>query len=387
MPRNLSIRVAVGPPISDMKIGLVFKILIPVALAATVGAYILVESVPTAVVAEAERRLAVNAVPGTVNVVAEKEMFIKGEYGGRIAVSNLKLGGLVSQGDTLLELDMGDLDLTIEKAENDIASSNRRIEIGSALLIDLEAKKDLLSDLEYRFERGGVREIDVKNAQRAVKKVEDDIARNDLKEETLLKDLGNKLKGLNRQKDKMTIESPIDGIVTEVHAHEGDLIGGGSTLAKVVSLTRMVEVKVSEEYFVGLKVGMPARVAFLGIENERFDAKIERVIPVADAQTQRFTVLLDVDIAESRLDSGLTGDATITLDERENAVQVPRQALVYDSVLVVKDELVSRRQVLVGYKSVTMLEILEGLDDGEQVIVEDLHLFEDGDRVRTAFRD
>jgi RND family efflux transporter MFP subunit len=370
-----------------MKIGLLFKFLIPIAIVAAMGVFILNESVPTAVVVETERRLAINAVPGTVNVVAEKEMLIKGEHGGRIAVSNLKVGGLVSYGEMLLGLDTGDLDLAIEKAENDLGSANRRIQIGSALQIDLDSKRDILSDIEYRFERGGVREIDVKNAQRAVKKVEDDIARDNLKDETLLMDLENKLKGLNRQREQMTIESPIDGIVTEIHAHEGDLIGGGQPLAKVVSLTRMVEVKVSEEYFVGVEVGMAARVAFLGIENERFDAKIERVIPVADAQTQRFTVLLDVDIAKDRLDSGLTGDATITLGERDNALQIPRQALVNNSVFVVEDETVSRKQVQVGYKSVTMLEILGGLNDGERVIVEDLHLFEDGDRVRSVLQD
>ncbi|MBT3483407.1 MAG: efflux RND transporter periplasmic adaptor subunit [Opitutales bacterium] len=370
-----------------MKTGLVFKILIPIALVSAAGFYILNESASVAVVAKVERHLAVNAVPSSVSVVAEKEMLIKGEHGGRIAVSKMEKGGLVSFGEVLMALDTGDLDLLIEKADNDIASANRRIEIGSALQIDLDVKNDLLSDVEYRFSRGGVREIDVTNAKRAVKKVEDDIARSDLQNETLLLDLENKLKSLNRQKDQMMITSPIDGIVTEIYAHEGDLIGGGSTLAKVVSLTRMVEAKVSEEYFVGLKVGMPARVAFLGIENERFDAKIERVIPVADAQTQRFTVLLDVEIADNRLDSGLTGDATITLDERENAMQVPRQALVNDAVLVVENETVSRRPVRLGYKSVTMLEILEGLSDDDVVIVEDIHLFEEGERVKVVYQD
>lgn len=331
--------------------------------------------------------MAVNAVPGTVNVLAEKEMFIKGEYGGRITLSNLEIGKVVSGGEILFDLDTGDLDLRIEKAENDLASAERQLEIDSPLELDLGSKRDTLADVQFRFDRGGVREIDLKNAQRAVKKLEDDIARSDLKNETLLNDLRNTLKALRRQKEKMTIVSPIDGIVTEIHAHEGDLIGSGHTLAKVVSLTRMVEVKVSEEYFVGLEVGMPARVAFLGIESERFDAEIERIIPVADAQTQRFTVLLDVNIEESRLDSGLTGDATITLDERDNALQVPRQAVVGDSVLVVEAGVVSRRPVQVGYKSITMVEILEGLDDGDAVIIEDLHLFEDGDKTRVELSD
>ena len=367
-----------------MKLSLILKLLIPVGIAAVVAVYVFSQSVPSAIVSETVRRIAVNAVPGTVNVLAEKEMFIRGEFGGRITMSNLEIGKVVSEGEALFALDTGDLDLQIEKAENDLASAKRRLEIDSPLQIDLDSRRDSLADLEFNYERGNAREIDLKNARRAVKKLEDDIARSELQNETLLNDLENGLKALRRQMDRMKIVSPIDGIVTEIHAHEGDLIGGGNTLAKVVSLTRMVEVKISEEYFVGLEVGMPARVVFLGIENEQFDAKIERIIPVADAQTQRFTVLLDVDIDESRLDSGLTGDATITLDERDDALQVPRQAVVNDSVFVVTDGLVSRRSVQVGYKSITMVEILDGLTDGEQVIVEDLHLFEDGDAVRAV---
>ena len=181
----------------------------------------------------------------------------------------------------------------------------------------------------------------------------------------------------------MTIVSPIDGIVTEIFAYEGDLIGGGATLAKVVSQTRVVEVKVSEEHFVGLEVGMPAQVAFLGIDGEQFKAEVKKIIPVADSSTQRFTVHLDVEIDRERLDPGLTGDATITLDERESALQIPRQAVISNSVLVVKDGIVERREIETGYTSITAMEILDGLTDGEQVIVEDLHLFDDGDRVKT----
>ncbi len=367
-----------------MKIGLVLKILIPIAIIAAIGSYVFVKSTPVAVVSETVRGLAVKAVPGTVNVLAEQEMFIKGEYGGRVIVSNLKAGGLVSKDDVLIELDTGDLDLTIAKAENDHLSAQKRIEIGSDTILELEARQEALKDIKYRHERGGATEVELNNALRSVKKAEDDIARSKLSDATLLINLGNSLKKLKRQKEKMSIISPIDGIVTDILAYEGDLLGGAATVAKVVSLTRIVEVKVSEEHFVGLKLGMPARVVLLGIEDERFDATIERIIPVADPLTQRFTVHLDVNIEKERLDPGLTGDATITLDEREDALQIPRAALVNKSVLVVKDGTVSRQPVQVGYTSITMVEILEGLSDGDQVIIEDLHLFENGERVRAV---
>lgn len=367
-----------------MKISTVFKILIPIVVLAAMGVFVFTRSIPTAIVAETQRGLAVNAVPGTVNVLAEKEMYIRGEHGGRIIKSNLVTGGIVSAGDVLIQLDTGDIDLEIEKAENELDGAKQNMEIQSPLELSLQTHKDALEDVLFRFNNGGVREIDLKKYQRAVEKAEDDIAREKLKNESQLQNLENALKRLRRQKEKMIIVSPIDGIVTEVFAYEGDLIGAGFNLAKVVSQTRIVEVKVSEEHFVGLEVGMPAHVAFLGIENEDFDATVSKIIPVADPTTQRFTVHLDVNIPRERLDPGLTGDATITLDERENALLIPRQAVVRNDVLVVNDGTVSRKEIQPGYTSVTMIEVIDGLSDGDLVVVEDLHLFDDGDRVKVV---
>ncbi len=369
-----------------MKAGTVFKIIIPLAVAGAIGYYILQSSIPTAIVSKATRSTAVNAVPGTVAVIAEKEMLIKGEHGGRVAISNLEKGGIVSSGDILIQLDTGDIDLDLEKAENEYRQAERNIEIRSPLQLQLESSKEALSDLEFRFKNGGVREVDVTRAQRALAKIEDDIDREKLKNDSQLEALDIVIKRLKRQKSKMTITSPIDGIITDIFAHKGDLIGGGATIAKVVSLSRIVEVKVSEEHFEGLEIGMPARVSFLGIDSVPFKAEVEQIIPVADQSTQRFTVHLKVDIDPNRLDPGLTGDATITLDENQNALQVPRQAIVANKALVVESGTVVEKEIQTGYTSITMIEVLDGLDDDDLVIVEDLHLFEGGDRVSAQLK-
>ena len=345
-----------------MKIGTVFKILIPIAIAASIGFYIFSQSIPSATVMAASRGIAVNAVPGTVVVLAEKEMLIRGEYGGRVTASNLIKGGTVSENEVLIELDTGDIDLQIEKAEIDLKQAKRNIEIRSPFQHLLDTSKETLTDMEFRLEKGGVRELDVTKARRAVEKIEDDIAREELKNDSALQTLENTVKRLKRQREKMVIISPIDGTVTDVFAHKGDLIGSAATLAKVVSKTRIVEVKVSEEHFEGLEIGMPARVVFLGIESDPFYAKIEQIIP------------------------GLTGDATITIDENQDAIQVPRQAVVNDRILLVENGIVVEKEIQTGYTSITMIEVIEGVSEGDTVIVEDIHLYEDGDRVKPVMK-
>ncbi len=369
-----------------MKIGTVFKILIPLAIVSSIGFYISTQSIPTVTVSKATRGIAVNAVPGTVIVLAEKEMLIKGEYGGRVITSNIKKGTAVSENDILIELDTGDIDLEIEKAEIEERQAKRNTEIRSPFQHVLDTSRDTLLDLELRLEKGSVRELDVTKARRAVEKIEDDIAREKLRNESALQTLENTIKRLRRNKEKMVITSPIDGIVTDIFAHKGDLIGGSATVAKVVSKTRIVEVKVSEEHFEGLEIGMPARVVFLGIESDPFYANIEQIIPVADQSTQRFTVHLNVEIDPERLDPGLTGDATITIDENQDAIQVPRQAVVNDRILLVENGIVVEKEIQTGYTSITMIEVIDGVSEGDTVIVEDIHLFEDGDRVKPVMK-
>ena len=98
-----------------MKIVNVFKSLIPLAILVAIGAFLLTKSVPTVVVSETHRGTAVNAVPGTVIVLAEQEMLIRGENGGRVVTSNFEKGGTVTEGDILIQLDTGDIDLSILK--------------------------------------------------------------------------------------------------------------------------------------------------------------------------------------------------------------------------------------------------------------------------------
>ena len=78
-----------------------------------------------------------------------------------------------------------------------------------------------------------------------------------------------------------------------------------------------------------------------------------------------------------------TGEVTITVGTHDNVPLVPRRAVFNGSfVFVVKDGRVERRQVEIGYRGLNTVEVTQGLTAGEQVIVEDLDLFRDGQRIR-----
>jgi HlyD family secretion protein len=92
-------------------------------------------------------------------------------------------------------------------------------------------------------------------------------------------------------------------------------------------------------------------------------------------------VHLSVDVDTRLLVPGITGEVNIVIDSREDAVIIPRRAVFGRNVFVVKDGVVELRTVALGFTSMNEVEILEGVREGERVIVEGIDLFRDGDRV------
>jgi RND family efflux transporter MFP subunit len=172
--------------------------------------------------------------------------------------------------------------------------------------------------------------------------------------------------------------------VSEVFAHPGDLVDPGSPIMSVITTNRIVEAKISEEDFANIRVGQPASVHFIPYGAFVYNGTVSKILPTADPETQRHLVDLNItDIKPELLIPGITGEVTITVGSRQAKAIIPRRALINDNVYVVKDGTVELRQVTKGYIWLTGVEILSGLEPGEQVIVEDLESFRAGDTVRT----
>jgi RND family efflux transporter MFP subunit len=215
-----------------------------------------------------------------------------------------------------------------------------------------------------------------------VKQIEQRVALEEVGNKQLIETYENTLKVKKRQLEKMTVRAHFDGVVSQVYARPGDLIGAGSPLALIISTSRTVEAKISEENFAGIRIGQAASVRFLGYGSQLYDAKVTKILPTADPLTQRYIVHLEVQIEPEKLVPGITGEVSIVVGERPAEAIVPRRAVFGRNVYVVEDGRVHLREVELGYESVTAAEILKGLKAGEQVIVDQLDTFRDGDRVR-----
>jgi len=343
---------------------------------------------PQALVSSATRGTAVRTVPGSVEVKAEFANELKSEVGGRVSETSLDVGKRVYRGDVLVQLDTGDIDLEIERIKNEIVAARRKVELGSTLRADVLNARDTFANLERQAAAGAYPQVELEKQRRSLQQLEQRMELDEVNLKLALENFENQLRAKEREKTKMTITAPADGVVTAVYARVGDLIGTNSPIALVIARTRTVEAKLSEENFAVVKVGQKASVRFLTFGAAQYPATITKILPAADPQTQRYSVFLEVVLPDDRtLAPGLTGEVSIIIAERANAVIIPRRALVGDYVYLAQGSKLERRRIEKGFESLNMVEILKGVAVGELVLVEQQDRFRDGDRVRVQVVD
>ena len=100
---------------------------------------------------------------------------------------------------------------------------------------------------------------------------------------------------------------------------------------------------------------------------------MERISPVIDSKTGTFKVTLRVPNPDHLLKSGMFAQVKLNYDTKQNAILLPRKALlaIDDSVnvFVVKDGIASKKAVTVGYQEGEVVEILSGLSGTEKVVI------------------
>jgi RND family efflux transporter MFP subunit len=345
---------------------------------------------PVALVAPVIAGQAIKAVPGSVAVRAESPVELKSESQGKVIESNLGLGTMVKKDQVLVKLDSRDVELEIEKTESDFKLLKQKLELDEKRTeLDDKSAEEANQETERKYKTGQMAEADHIRAQRELAKAK--LARQDLKNEQQNKKeaFENQLQALVRKKEKMTIYAPFDGQIADFSVWPGQLIGNGTVVANLISLSRTVEARISEENSAGVKGGQKASVTFLPYGIWQYDATVTNILPTSDPETQRRIVHLDVTIEPEKLRPGINGEVSITIAQHPSQTLVPLRALALaeNTLLVVTNGRVQFRKVEVGFKSLNAVEIVKGVAHGELVIVDQLTAFHDGDRVKVKIDD
>ena len=184
---------------------------------------------------------------------------------------------------------------------------------------------------------------------------------------------------LNLQKEMVenmrknsVITSPISGVVTARNFENGDLFASAPIL-HIMQIDRLkVMANVSEQYYTNVKVGQKVDITVDIFPGEVFEGKVSRINPALDARTRTFGVEITIPNSNERLRPGMYARATFNMGSHQGVlvedVAVQKQAGSSERfVYVVKDGVAEFRLVRDGRRVGNKVDIVEGLEPGEQV--------------------
>ncbi len=185
------------------------------------------------------------------------------------------------------------------------------------------------------------------------------------------------------------IKAPISGFINKKHIEVGSIISGmpATQLFDIVNVSKLkLKVNVNESQVAGLKVGSTTNVVASVYPDKNFSGKITFIAAKAD-ESLNFPVEIEItNNASKDLKAGMYGTALFASNKQKQSLMiVPRNAFVgsvsSNEIFVIENGTAKLKTVTAGRILGDKVEILNGLEDGEQVIVTGQINLQDGSKV------
>lgn len=190
------------------------------------------------------------------------------------------------------------------------------------------------------------------------------------------------------------IRAPFDGIVTEKLMNEGEVFtlvpaGGGSP--GIITLMRMdivkIKLSIAEKDFPLIKLNQPAEVIIDAYPDKVFTGKVIQKNPAISTLSRTFTAEVEVPNSQLLLRPGMFARVRIKVGQGQGII-IPESAVVplpgsnVNYVFVVRGDVVNRRNITIGRKFDSEIEVLSGVGENELVVVTGQAKLYDGTKVK-----
>lgn len=170
------------------------------------------------------------------------------------------------------------------------------------------------------------------------------------------------------------IRAPISGVVSRRLIKVGNLIPVNQPVFTITDFDPLHAILYVPEQQIGLlAAGQRATITVDAHSGERFPGKVLRISPVVDPSTGTVRVTVEVKDESGRLKPGMFARVNIVHDVRDNALLIPKEAVMAEdaesAVFVVRDSLAFRRPVRTGFVDGRHIEVREGLDASDTVVI------------------
>ena len=361
--------------------------IVATALLLVLGFFYLV-TLPVAEIAVVKRGTAISAVYGTVRIEPTLLVPVRAQNAGFIQMAESlsagrgAIGRSVEKGQLLATIADEVTARQLKQARVDLQAAMQRAELPLPSAEALKVAEDNMGRLEKLSSLSNVPAVEQEKAKSEVKRLRGLLESERIERDRNLAMLEDSQKKLEAQLKNSEIRSPTDGLLTAIKTIDGELVNDRTELFTISSHKNYVRGEVDEEDVGEVKVGMEAVLQVYAFRTRQFTAKVSAIQPAADPETQRYTIVLDLENPPENLMAGMTGEMNIITGTHKNVPLVPTRALIVDQALIVKNGVVRARTVKVGYKTLDFSEIISGLSEGDRVVLSDQDKLRPGNVVR-----
>lgn len=265
-------------------------------------------------------------------------------------------GDLVRKGQVLVELDSAEARADLEEAQAALAESENQF----------KRSRDL-----YAQQALSVSQLD--------------------QIEATLKGNRARVSAAKARLEDTTIRASFDGRTGFRRVSVGSLVNPGTVITTLDDTTIIkLDFTVPETYFYVLRPGLKITARTVGLPGREFVGEVAQLGSRVDPVTRSITVRAEIPNKDGLLRPGMF--MTVALEgEPEPTLLVPEAAIVPEQgktfVFVVRDGIVDRREVRTGKRRPGVVEVVEGLQPNEHVVIEGTQNVRDGSRVREEVRE
>lgn len=281
----------------------------------------------------------------TSTVEAKYKNYISSAGGTRIEKIYVEVGDRVAKGQTLVKME------------------NTSVATAQTQLDNLQVE---LNRIKALYQSGGASKQQVDQVQ-----VQYDVAK----------------KNIQNLKENITLTSPISGVVTQRNFDNGD-VAGSSPILQVMQISPVkLKFSVNESLYAKVKVGMQVTAKVEVFGEEEFKGKISLISPTIDPDSRTFYVEAEFTNANQKLRPGMFGRAELNLG-KANMIIVSDKAVIKQNgtndkyiYVVTANNTLEYKKITVGKRLGDKYVILDGVNEGEKVVVSDQNKLKNGSKV------
>jgi ABC exporter DevB family membrane fusion protein len=338
---------------------------------------------------------------------------------GQVKELLVKEGDVIQKGDILMRLDDEQIKLQVAQARATLDSAQASLEkvragarpqeISQAeaavrqAKINLDSAKENYQRMEKLFSEGAVpeqqyeqaknqfeiAEAQYQSANESYKLVMEGAAEQDIKVvEAQVRQAQSALELVQSQLDNTIVKAPISGKITSVTAKTGEMVSSAVPLLVIVDTSELyLATGISEKDVGSVYVGQEAEVYIDAFPQKSFPGEATYKGVMIDPASKTMDIKIKItNYGDTEIPPGVFARANITTRKKTDTLLVPSSALVRkrdgEYVFVIEENVAKQRMVVTGIGQENQVEILQGLEQGDQIVISGNLTLQDGDTIR-----